>query len=94
MFASLEHASFIDGNDQLPTSHQLEQKGADGIANAIRIPNGLRKQALHAIRSGFMSLFGDLPAVFALGGAQNGLQITEGTGIGFGSSKAGSQASV
>jgi hypothetical protein len=45
------------------------------IAQAISIPDGLRKQALHPVRMGFSGMFCQLPPVFPCGIAQDPLQV-------------------
>jgi len=51
----------------------LTNQGAQIIAHAVFIPDGTREQTLHARRTGFSSLFSDLPAIFARDIAQDGL---------------------
>ena len=55
----------------------LQDVLAQVIAHAIGIPDRLGKQALHAIGSGFAGLLGQVPAVFALDGTQQALQVRQ-----------------
>jgi len=62
------------------------------IANPLFIPDGPREQALHAIRTGLLGVFCNLPAIFSGDLADNGLQIEQRVLAWFGASKVGSQA--
>ncbi len=53
----------------------------------ISIPDSTREQALHAIRGGLSGVFSQLPAIFALGGTQDPLQVGQCTPTGFWSRK-------
>jgi hypothetical protein len=61
------------------------------IAHAILVPDGTRKQALHAIGSSLPGMFGDLPAIFARDITEDGLQGEEQMVMNFGACKAGTQ---
>jgi len=56
--------------------------------------NGTSLAADFIIGGGFAGLLGQLPAIFALDGAENALHKTQGPRKGFGPGKAGSQTSM
>ena len=94
MFAPFEDARLVESNDNVLAPQVLQNKGTDLIAYSVGVPRRLRKQSLHAIPVCFPCLLSQLPAVFALGGAQNTLHKTQGPFSWFGSSKVGGQTSV
>jgi len=72
----------------------MQDERAHFVANALFIPDGPRKQALHAIGTSLFGVFCDLPAIFSGDLADDGLQIEQGVAAWFGSSKVGSQTLV
>jgi hypothetical protein len=61
----------------------LADKGAQFIADAVFVPDGVREQALYAIGPQFSGLFSNLPAIFARNGTEDGLQVEQGMSAGF-----------
>jgi len=55
----------------------LKRVGAQVIAHAVRIPDRLGEQALHAIGARFSGVFGQLPPVFARRITQDALQVSQ-----------------
>jgi len=70
----------------------MQDERAHFVANALFIPDGPRKQALHAIGTSLFGVFGDLPALFSGNLADDGLQIEQRVVAWFGARKVGSQA--
>jgi hypothetical protein len=61
---ALGKAAFIDDQDGGLRAELLKRIGAQVITHALRIPDRVREQALHAIGAPFSSMFGQLPAIF------------------------------
>jgi hypothetical protein len=57
--------------------------GAQFVADAVLIPDGIAEEALHAIGAAFSGLFGQLPAIFARDITQDALQIQEAPMVGW-----------
>ncbi len=70
----------------------MPEEGAQLIAHAVVIPDGVRQQALHAIRTGLFGMFGDLPAIFPGDVTDDGLQVEPGVTARLGARKTGRQA--
>lgn len=68
-------AGFIDDQDGRFLTQLLKGVGAQIIAHPIRIPDGLREQALHAIRTRFSGMFSQLPTVLSGDVTQDPLQV-------------------
>ncbi len=68
----------------------LQHVAAQVVTHQIRIPDSTGEQALHAVGSGFSSLLGQLPPIFALDGTQQTLQVAECPTAGFRPGKTGS----
>jgi hypothetical protein len=66
----------------------LQDVLAQIITHQISIPDRLREQALHAMRSGLSGMLGQVPAIFALATTQQALQVRQNTPTRFWSDKA------
>jgi hypothetical protein len=94
MLSSFEKARFVESRNTVRVPQSVQDEGTEVIANSIDVPDGPREQALHAIGGGFACLLSQLPAIFALGGAQNALHKPQGSCVRLWSGEAGSQTSV
>jgi hypothetical protein len=89
---SFGKAGFINGQDSRLLAQLLKRVGAQIIAHALSVPHSAGEQALHAIGARFSSMFSQLPAIFALDGTQDALQILERSATRLWSGKASSNA--
>jgi hypothetical protein len=64
------------------------------VTHAVRVPDRLREQALHAIGVPFSGLLGQMPAIFARAFTQETLQVGQSTPTRFWSGKARSNARI
>jgi hypothetical protein len=87
--ASLGEAGLVNHQDSLWIAQLYKYTAAQIITHQINIPNGTRKQALHPIGSGFSSMLGQVPAIFALAGTQQALKVYQGATTRFWPDKAG-----
>lgn len=60
----------------------LQNVGTQIVAYQIRIPDDTIEQALHSIGAAFSSVFGQLPAVFALDGTHDPFERGQATATG------------
>ena len=74
---ALWEARLVNGDDGPTSAELLQDVGAQVVAHALGVPDRLGKQALHPVGRGFAGLFCQLPAVFALDGAQQALQVLQ-----------------
>ncbi len=72
----------------------MQDERAHFVANALFIPDGPRKQALHAIGTSLFGVFGDLPAIFSGDQASDGLEVQQRVVTWLGASEAGGEALV
>src|SRR5205807_4211852 len=67
-------------------------EGTQIIAHPVVIPDGLRKQTLHAIGPQLFGMLSDLPAIFPGNVTDDGLQVEQGATARLGARKTGRQA--
>src|SRR5712691_1543965 len=83
--ALFRKARFVDHQDGGFLPQLFIDIATQIVAHQTRIPHGLGEQALHAIGCGFPGVFSQLPAIFALGGTHETLQVAQCSTAWFGS---------
>jgi hypothetical protein len=65
LFAVLGETGLINGHNGVLASQGLHGQSAHFIAHGVLVPDGIGKQALHAVGSGFTGLLSQLPPILA-----------------------------
>src|SRR5713101_1310024 len=94
LVASFEKARLVDDQDGGLSAQLLYRVGSHVVADPIDIPFGTGEQALHAKGCGFSGMFGQLPAIFALDGTEQSLQVEQRPPTRFWSGKARGKTSM
>jgi hypothetical protein len=90
----LRKARLINGHHGSLSAELLQGVGTQVIAHAVGVPDRLGEQALHPVGCGFAGLLGQLPAVFALDGTEQALQVGQRPTTRLWSGKARGQAAM
>jgi hypothetical protein len=71
----LEEAGFINDQDGVFVTEMLDDIGLEVIADLFGVPVSSSEEALDAVGSSVADVFGDLPAILAFDGADEGAEI-------------------
>jgi hypothetical protein len=94
MATLFQKPGFVDYQHRLWGSQMLHDIVAQCIAHRIGVPQGTAQQVLKTIRCAITAHVGQLPAVLALGRAEQAAQIRHGALPRFGALKIGRQAAL
>jgi hypothetical protein len=94
MLSTLGKAGLVDGHDRLGGAQVFQREAAHLVTHSVGIPDGLGKQALHAIGGRFACMLGYLPAIFAFHATQDRLHKAQHALICLWSGKVGGQTSM
>jgi hypothetical protein len=86
--ALLEEAGLVHDQDGLIRTDLFDHVPAQVVSDGIGIPIRRIQEPLHAIGCGLAKQFGQVPAVLALDGRKQALEIAEGTSAGLSPSEA------